>query len=172
MIKYSTSLAFYLFSSTHLINSIKHEHSCNILYVDSPITMSVKHRTSEVTLEWEGCLKYIWAVTCDFQRCGILTRIDSDKPVQPPFKLRSSKWCSVSSLTLIEYASDKQRLWSDCTYAQAGLSFCWSHTPNCWKSHATAHIMFGIVLKKTCFFTVCKFVWLFPCDDTLHVLGS
>ena len=25
-------LAFYLFSSTHLINSIKHEHSCKILY--------------------------------------------------------------------------------------------------------------------------------------------
>ena len=29
-IKCSTSLAFYLFSSTRLINSIKHEHSCKI----------------------------------------------------------------------------------------------------------------------------------------------
>ena len=30
----------------------------------------------------------IWAVTCDFQQCGILTSVDSDKPVQPPFKLK------------------------------------------------------------------------------------
>ena len=53
-----------------------------------------------------------WAVTCDFQQCGILTSIDSDEPVQPPLKPRNSKWCSVSSLTLIKYSSDKQRLWS------------------------------------------------------------
>ena len=25
---------------------------------------------------------------------------------------------------------------------QAGQSLCWSHTPHCWKSHATAHIFF------------------------------
>ena len=43
-----------------------------------------------------------WAVTCDFQQCGILTCVDSDEPVQPPVKLRNSKWCSVSSLTFIE----------------------------------------------------------------------
>ena len=43
-----------------------------------------------------------WAVTCDFQQCGILTSVDTDVPVQPPFKLRNSKWCSVSSLTLIK----------------------------------------------------------------------
>ena len=30
----SASLAFYLFSPTRLINSIKHEHSCKILFVD------------------------------------------------------------------------------------------------------------------------------------------
>ena len=42
----------------------------------------------------------IWAVTCDFQQCGILTCVDSDEPVQPPFKRRDSKCCSVSSLTL------------------------------------------------------------------------
>ena len=29
---------------------------------------------------------------------------------EPTFKLRNSKSCSVSSLTLIEYSSDKQRL--------------------------------------------------------------
>ena len=44
---------------------------------------------------------YIWALSCDFQQCGILTSVDSDEPVQLPFKLRNSKWCSVSSLTLM-----------------------------------------------------------------------
>ena len=42
----------------------------------------------------------------DFQQCGILTSVDSDDPVQPPFKLSNSKCCSVSSLTVMEYASD------------------------------------------------------------------
>ena len=31
------------------------------------------------------------AMTWNFHQCGILTSVDSDKPVQPPFKLRSSK---------------------------------------------------------------------------------
>ena len=47
-------------------------------------------------------MTYIWAVTCDFQQCGILTSADSDEPVHPPFKLRNSKWCSVSGLRVIE----------------------------------------------------------------------
>ena len=75
-----------------------------------------------------------------FQQCGILTSRDSDEPVQPPVKLRNAKWCSVSSLTVVEYSSDLQRLWSDCAYAQAGLRHCWSHIPHCWKSHALAQI--------------------------------
>ena len=79
-----------------------------------------------------------WAVTCHFQQCGILTSGDSYEPVQPPVKLRNSKCCSVSSLGVIEYSSDKQRLWSDCTYAQADQRLCWSHIPHCWKSHVTA----------------------------------
>ena len=33
----------------------------------------------------------IWAATCDFHQCGIFTSIGSDEPVQPPFKLKSSK---------------------------------------------------------------------------------
>ena len=33
----------------------------------------------------------ILAVTCDFHQCGILTSVDSDEPVQPPFKLGNSK---------------------------------------------------------------------------------
>ena len=82
----------------------------------------------------------IWATKCDFQQCGILTSVDSDEHVQPPIKIRNSKCCLVSSLILIEYSSDKQRLWSDCAYAQAGLSFCWSHLPHCWKSPVVAHL--------------------------------
>ena len=39
----------------------------------------------------------IWAVTCDFQQCGILPSVDSDEPVKPHFKFRNSKCCSVSS---------------------------------------------------------------------------
>ena len=72
-----------------------------------------------------------WAATWDFQQCGILTSIDSDEPVQPPFKRRKSKYCFVSRLTAIEYSSDQERLWLDCAYAQAGLSLCWSHIPHC-----------------------------------------
>ena len=30
-------------------------------------------------------------LTCDVQQCGILTSADSDKPDQPPVKLRHSK---------------------------------------------------------------------------------
>ena len=50
--------------------------------------------------------KYKCALTCDFQQYDIWTGVDSDEPVQPPFKLRNSKWCSVSSLPIIDYSSD------------------------------------------------------------------
>ena len=33
----------------------------------------------------------IGATTRDFQQCGILTSVDSGKPVQHPFKLRNSE---------------------------------------------------------------------------------
>ena len=46
----------------------------------------------------------------DFQQCAILTSVDSDKPVKPPVKLRNPIWCSVSSVTVIGYSSDLQRL--------------------------------------------------------------
>ena len=99
----------------------------------------------EIIYKWEASKDWrreiIWAVTCDFQQCGIMTSVDSDEPVQPPFKLWISKCCKVSSLTVIEYSSDKQRLWPDCAYAQAGLSLCWSHIPHCLKSHVMAHII-------------------------------
>ena len=44
----------------------------------------------------------------DFQQYGILGSVDSDEPVQPPFKLRNSKRCSASSLRVIEYSSDSK----------------------------------------------------------------
>ena len=28
-------------------------------------------------------------MTCDFQQCGILTSVDTDQPVQPPFSLET-----------------------------------------------------------------------------------
>ena len=92
------------------------------------------------------CYSYIWwihkwAVTHDFQQCGILTSVDSDEPAQPPFKLRNSKWCSINSLTFIGYSSDKQWLWSDCAYAQADLRLCWSHIPHCWRSNVAAQLI-------------------------------
>ena len=68
-----------------------------------------------------------------------LARIDSDEPLQPPSKLRNSKCCSSSSLTVIEYWGDQQRLWSDCAYAQADLRFCWSHIPHCWKFYGSLY---------------------------------
>ena len=80
-------------------------------------------------------------MSCDFQQCSILTSVDSDEPVQLPVKLRNSKCCLVSSIKFIDYSSDRQRLWSDCAYAQAGMSLCWSHIPHCWKSHVAAHIL-------------------------------
>ena len=32
-----------------------------------------------------------WFATYDCQQCGILTGVDSDEPVQPPYKPRHSK---------------------------------------------------------------------------------
>ena len=79
-------------------------------------------------------------MTCDCQQCSILTCVDSDEPVQSTFMIGNSKLCSVSSLTVIEYSSIQQRLYSDCAYAQADLRLCWSHIPHCWRSYVAAHI--------------------------------
>ena len=37
-------------------------------------------------------------MTCNFQQCGILPSVNLDEPVQPPVKLKNTKWCSVSGL--------------------------------------------------------------------------
>ena len=52
---------------------------------------------TDVQLNEEHPLFENWAATWVFQQCGILTSVDSEEPVQPPFSLRNSKWCSVSS---------------------------------------------------------------------------
>ena len=49
---------------------------------------------------------WIWAAAWDFQQFDIWTSVGSDEHLQPPFKLRNSKWCSVSSLTIIDYSSN------------------------------------------------------------------
>ena len=41
-------------------------------------------------------------MTRDFQQCGNLTSVDSDKPVQPPVRLRNLKWCSVRSHSIFK----------------------------------------------------------------------
>ena len=46
-----------------------------------------------------------WQMSCDmwFQTIRNLTSVDLHEPVQPPFKLRNSKLCPVSSFTVIVY---------------------------------------------------------------------
>ena len=69
---------------------------CNYGIRQGPPTewIGVSTRTGESLQKVHKCT---YAATCYFQQCGILTSVDSDEPVQPPFKLRNSKWCSVSS---------------------------------------------------------------------------
>ena len=136
----------FTFAKLHVCRSFKNEKGWSLSvrlfvrpYVRSyflPLLPSVTKYISVTTYQEAYILNK--ASARDFQQFDILTSVDSDGPLQPPVMLRNSKWRSVSSLTLIEYSSDKQRLWSGCAYAQAGLRLCWSHIPNCWKSHALA----------------------------------
>ena len=48
-----------------------------------------------------------WAATCDFQECSMFTSVHSGEPVQPHFKDRNSKWCSVSRFTITSPATSK-----------------------------------------------------------------
>ena len=56
---------------------------CNAL-----VAVNVEELASEVT---ESKKKIEISRECDFQKCGILTCVVSDEPVQPPFQLRNSK---------------------------------------------------------------------------------
>ena len=62
------------------------------------------------------------AATCVFQQCGILTSADSDEPVQPLFKLRNSKLCSVSSLTIKAYSPGRVGQTVTCLATDASLT--------------------------------------------------
>ena len=83
----------------------------------------------------------------DFQQCGILTSVDSGEPVQSPFKLRNSKWCSVISLSHTIFKQLAKALIRLC---------CLSHISHCWKSHALAHFRIKVdVLKFWTLFSFC-----------------
>ena len=110
-----------------------------------------------------------WAMAWDFQQCGRLTCVDSDKPVQPPFRFGNSKWWSVSSLIVIEYSSDKQRLWSDFAYAQADLRLCWSHIPYCWKSHAAAQFLSLLEVNFVICWEPFQTVWIYYTFKPIYI---
>ena len=74
--------------------------------------------------------------------------VESDEPVQPPFKFRNSKCCSVSSFTFIEYSSDYQRLCSDCAYGQADAQS--DLRPAC----RTYHIIGNLMSRLICLFRI------------------
>ena len=92
-------------------------------------------------------------MTCDFQQCGVFTCVDSDEPPQPPFKLRNSKWCSVSSVRVIEIqatskGSDqtaRMRSWSELLLvAQTTLleiSCCGSYR----ESYMRLHVLLKLI---------------------------
>ena len=51
-------------------------------------------------------------------------------------------------------------------YVQADLRLCWSHTPHCWKSHVTAHMVREeVCLKKL---KMAALVVLFVCFVAFH----
>ena len=88
------------------------DENCKILDQDGDIILYGTCSTKDLPLMITGQLdlkyeyKNKWAGARDFQHCGIFTSVDSDKPVQSPFKLRNYKCCSASSLIVIEYYSD------------------------------------------------------------------
>ena len=81
-------------------------NSKKLPWISAPFRFQEYSRHLELRKCLARMLLTIWASAWDFQQCGILTRVDSDEPLQPPFKLRNSKRCSVSSLTIIECSSD------------------------------------------------------------------
>ena len=93
-------------------------------------------------------------MTRDFQKCGILTSVDSLEPVQPPFKLRNLEHCSVSGFTL--------RIFKPLAKALISLHVCagWSepllvaHTTSleitCHGSNKPAHGIVVLITYTTC----------------------
>ena len=66
--------------------------------------LDTKNESQVITDLYHRYLGLVYSKMSDFQQCGILICVDSDEPVQPPFKLRNTKSCSVSSFTIIEYS--------------------------------------------------------------------
>ena len=64
-------------------------------------------------------------------KCGILTWIDSDEPVPPPFKLRNSNLYNVESVDVHSQNIQATIKGPDQT-AQVDLRLCWSHIPHWW----------------------------------------
>ena len=68
------------------------------LVLRDPVRKAIKKKNDviKVWVPWNMSLFVIqwnwrkeqckWAMTCDFQQCGILTSVDSNKPVQLPVK--------------------------------------------------------------------------------------
>ena len=86
-----------------LITSVQCKQLLKYLYIyaQSVINKHFEFQKSECGISWSYSL-FLWAATHAFQQCGILTRVDLDEHVQPPFKLRNYKCCSVSSLIVME----------------------------------------------------------------------
>ena len=101
-------------SNLHVYNNVKKCFERHPLFITSEyeIGYSVFKRHKRPTHYFKMCIDILQlrAAARYFQQLDILTSVDSNQPVQPPVKLRNSKQCSVSSSTVIEYSSDKQRL--------------------------------------------------------------
>ena len=60
----------------------------------------------------------------DFQHCGILTSVDSDEPVQPPFKLRNLKYPrSRYCMVLTQHARIQKKVLSEGSKFDNGFFF-------------------------------------------------
>ena len=73
-----------------MCSSIKHYDSVKVLSIFQRQNQHVSATKPNTNMGF-WVLFHICAVTCDFQQCGMLTNVDSDKPMQPPLKLKNSK---------------------------------------------------------------------------------
>ena len=89
-------------SCQEVLTNTWHQFQCLFLQIQ-PLVFSFTFfllyfisQLEQLCYELIGCFKgmryfkwvhNIWATTCDFQQCGILTLIDPDETVQPFFKL-------------------------------------------------------------------------------------
>ena len=78
--------------------STKNNHCLFYLILYVPVNNFLV-MSGRVFLGWTSTIQWLMcfiqannnvAATFDFQQCGILTSVDSDEPVQPPFKLKIS----------------------------------------------------------------------------------